>query len=82
MLKYMHMIRRLPRKLKKELKKKGLDPTLYLKELQVYKMRDKHLARIFNKDYNESHKIIQEEIGLDVAICDELNEDSNTNTLS
>ena len=59
------MIRRLPRKLKKSLKKQGLNPTLYLKELQIVEQRDKHLARIFTRDYNEAHKIIQEAVGLE-----------------
>lgn len=58
------MIRRLPRKLKKQLKKEGLDPKVFLGELQIHEYRDKHLARIFTKDYNNSHKIIQQAVGL------------------
>ena len=44
------MIRRLSRKLKKQLKKKGVNPAEYLKELQVIERRDKHLDKIFPKE--------------------------------
>lgn len=58
------MIRRLPRKLKKNIKKQGLNPALYLKELQDIEQRDKHLARIFTRDYNRAREIVQEAVGL------------------
>ena len=49
-------MKRLPRKLKKRLRKRGLDPAVYLH-------RERNLAKIFDRDYNEASKIIQEEIG-------------------
>lgn len=58
------MIRRIPRKLKKELKKRGINPVEYLKELQHTQRRNRHLDKIFNKDYENPHEIIQQEIGL------------------
>lgn len=58
------MIRRLPRKLKKKLKKQNINPVEYLKELQAVQRRNKHLDKIFDKDYENAHKIIQNEIGL------------------
>ena len=56
-------MKRLPRKLKKLLKKKGINPKEFLNNLRAYKYRDKQLDVIFDKDYNDSHKIVQEEIG-------------------
>ena len=57
------MLKRLPRKLKKKLKKQGLNPTEYLEELNIYRHREKHLKKIFDKDYSNAHEIIQSEIG-------------------
>ena len=51
--------------MKKRLKRQGVDTCEYLKELQTIEQRDKHLARIFNKDYNKANEIIQEAIGLE-----------------
>ena len=56
-------MKRLPRKLKKKLKNSGVDPKEFLNNLRVYKYRGKHLDIIFDKDYNDSHRIVQEEIG-------------------
>lgn len=60
------MIRRLPRKLKKKLKKNGINPKEFLEELKLYQFRDKQLDKIFDKNYEEAHKIIQNEVGIDV----------------
>ena len=57
-------IKRLPRKLKKQLRKQGVDPKVYLEELQLHQYREKHLDIIFDKDYNDSHKIVQQEVGV------------------
>lgn len=58
------MIRRIPRKLKKQLKKKGVNLSEYLKKLQRTQSVDTQLDKIFNRDYDNAHKIIQKEIGL------------------
>ena len=59
-----NLVKRLPRKLKKRLRKSGVDPSAYLHELRLYKYRDKHLDLIFDKDYNNSHEIVQKEVGV------------------
>jgi SMC interacting uncharacterized protein involved in chromosome segregation len=56
------MIRRLSRKLKKQLKKKGVNPAEYLKELQVIEQRDKHLDKIFPKGGITISEVIQKEL--------------------
>jgi uridine kinase len=56
------MIRRLSRKLKKQLKKKGVNPAEYLKELQVIERRDKHLDKIFPKGGITISEVIQKEL--------------------
>ena len=56
------MIKRLPRKMKKQLKKHGTDPKKFLEELQLFQYRDKHLSKIFTRDYENAHRIVQKEI--------------------
>ena len=56
------MIRRLSRKLKKQLKKKGVNPAEYLKELQAIERRDKHLDKIFPKEGITISEVIQKEL--------------------
>ena len=61
-------VQRLPRKLKKQLKKLGLnpkDPSLNPKEAIE---RDKHLKKMFYRDYENAHEIVQEIIGVDECI--------------
>ena len=60
-----NLIKRLPRKLKKQLRKKGINPKEFLEELKLFQYRDKQLDKIFDKNYEEAHKIIQKEIGED-----------------
>ena len=50
--------KRLPRKLKKKLRKRGLDPTVYLH-------RERNLQKLFTKDYNDPHSIIRKELRVD-----------------
>jgi SMC interacting uncharacterized protein involved in chromosome segregation len=56
------MIRRLPRKLKKQLNKKGVNPAEYLKELQAIERRDRHLDKIFPKEGVTISEVIQKEL--------------------
>ena len=58
------MIRRIPRKLKKKLKKAGVNTAKYLQELKEVQQRNSHLNKIFDKDYEKAHEIIQNTIGL------------------
>ena len=56
------MIRRLSRKLKKQLKKKGVNPAEYLRELQAIEQRNKHLDKIFPKEGITISEVIQKEL--------------------
>ena len=51
-------MKRLPRKLKKKLRKRGLDPNVYLH-------RERNLQKLFTKDYNDPHSIIRKELKVD-----------------
>lgn len=50
-------MKRLPRKFKKKLRKQGLNPTEYLH-------REQNLEKLFTKDYNNAHAIVQKELGI------------------
>ena len=58
----MDLVKRLPRKMKKQLKKRGIDPKQFLEEVRLFQYRDKHLAEIFTRDYENAHRIVQKEI--------------------
>lgn len=48
---------RLPRKFKKKLRKQGLNPIEYLH-------REQNLEKLFTKNYNDAHAIVQKELGI------------------
>ena len=55
----MREIKRLPRKLKKLLKKQGINPKEFLERLQLEEERGHYIDKIFNRDYENAHKIVQ-----------------------
>lgn len=52
-------IPRIPRKLKKRLKKIPEEWAKYVKERQGYIERELHLDTIFNKDYSDGRKVMK-----------------------
>ena len=64
----MKEVRKLPRKLKKKVKKLGLNPNDPMLDTKVVFERDKHLKQIFHRDYENAHEIVQEIIGVEKCI--------------
>lgn len=59
------MNKKLPRKLKKELKKYGVDWRTCGTDFNKIRKRHKHISEIFFRDYSNSHEVVKEIIGLE-----------------
>ena len=55
--------KRLPRKLKKQLRRQGVNPKEYLERLRFEEQRGRYIDKIFTKDYENAQEVVQEIIG-------------------
>ena len=58
----MSNVKRLPRKLKKKLKRQGLNPSQYLKDLQTFYFREKQIDKMF-PEVRSITEVLQQEVG-------------------
>ena len=56
-------VKRLSRKLKKKLKKQGLDPKIVLEDLKAFHCRERQLKKLFPNESQSITEVIQAEIG-------------------
>ena len=56
-------VKRLPRKLKKQLKRQGLNPKIVLEDLRAFHCREKQLKKLFPKESQSITEVLQQEIG-------------------